>query len=126
VSTVPNQWVEKAKYDIDTAKAMLDTGRLVYVLFCCQQAVEKMLKAIVAKRTNEMPPRTHNLGRLADLANLNLSEESATFFRSLTVYYAQTRYPDQVERLGKGIGREKAEKIYSQTQEVLEWLSSIL
>jgi HEPN domain-containing protein len=40
------KWVAQAQYDIETAKAMFDTGRYLYVLFCCQQAVEKMLKAL--------------------------------------------------------------------------------
>ena len=36
------KWAAQSLYDIETAKAMLDTGRYLYVLFCCQQAVEKM------------------------------------------------------------------------------------
>ncbi|HUT04483.1 MAG TPA: HEPN domain-containing protein [bacterium] len=51
---------------MDTARAMPKSGRLLYVLFCCQQAVEKMLKGIIAKWTEAFPPRLHNLIRLAE------------------------------------------------------------
>lgn len=36
-------WVEMAEYDFDTAKAMLDTKRYLYVGFMCHQVIEKML-----------------------------------------------------------------------------------
>lgn len=28
-------WAEQARYDLDTARAMFDPGRFLYVLFCC-------------------------------------------------------------------------------------------
>lgn len=37
-------WLDSADYDLETAKAMLDTGRLLYVGFMCHQTVEKVLK----------------------------------------------------------------------------------
>lgn len=43
-SPTVQKWVEQARYDLETARAMLDSGRYVYVVFCCQQAVEKMIK----------------------------------------------------------------------------------
>ena len=45
--------VEWAEYDLGTAKAMLDTGRYLYVGYMCQQAPEKLLKAIIAQQNKE-------------------------------------------------------------------------
>lgn len=45
---------------------MLASGRYLYVVFCCQQAVEKALKAVIVRKTGALPPRVHNLLRLAD------------------------------------------------------------
>ena len=67
---VVERWVEQARYDLDTARAMLNSSRYLYVLFCCQQAVEKTIKAIIAKQSNEFPPRIHALIRLAEVAAL--------------------------------------------------------
>jgi HEPN domain-containing protein len=36
------RWRELALYDLGTADAMLSAGRYLYVLFCCQQAIEKI------------------------------------------------------------------------------------
>ena len=34
-------WIEIADYEIETAKAMLQTGRYLYVGFMCHQTIEK-------------------------------------------------------------------------------------
>ena len=57
------QWADQARYGLDTARAMFDAGRYLYVLFCCQQAVEKMLKSLIVQRTRQLPPRVHQLMR---------------------------------------------------------------
>ena len=41
------KWLERVKYDIDTAEAMYSTGRYIYAIFMCQQAIEKSLKALL-------------------------------------------------------------------------------
>lgn len=47
-------WVQIAKYDLETAKAMMNSSRFLYVLFTCQQAVEKMLKALIVEFTKKL------------------------------------------------------------------------
>lgn len=39
-------WKSYAERDLDAAGAMFDTGRWFYVVFMCQQAVEKLIKGI--------------------------------------------------------------------------------
>ena len=41
---IVEHWVERAEYDLGTAKAMLETARYLYVAYMSQQAVEKLLK----------------------------------------------------------------------------------
>lgn len=38
-------WLDIAAYDIETAEAMYQTGRWLYVAFMCHQVIEKTLKA---------------------------------------------------------------------------------
>lgn len=105
---------------------MLDSGRFLYVLFCCQQAVEKMLKGVIAKRTNEFPPRLHNLMRLVHHAQLELEKEQAFFMRELSGYYIQTRYPGAVDAPSRKISREMAQEVLSKTEAATRWLSSMI
>lgn len=98
-----DHWLEQAQYDLDTAKAMLNSRRYLYVLFCCQQAVEKILKAVIARKTAEFPPRLHNLLRLSETAGVAIDESTHDFFGELSAYYIQTRYPEELQSLAKQI-----------------------
>jgi HEPN domain-containing protein len=125
MSTPAERWIEQAKYDLDSAKAMLESGRYLYVLFCCQQAVEKMLKALIARRSNECPPRIHALVRLAETAMLDLSDERLQFLRELSNYYIQTRYPEEIPFIAARLGDPLARQILEQTEETVQWLTSM-
>ena len=82
-----SQWLERSNYDLETAKAMLDAGRYLYVAYMCQQAIEKLLKAIIAQHGKENLP-IHNLNRLAELAELRreLAAEQVDLLAELTAY----------------------------------------
>jgi HEPN domain-containing protein len=123
MSTVPEKWVEKALYDLDTARAMLASDRYFYVLFCCQQAVEKMLKAVIAKQTGRVPPRLHNLNRLAERTGLEFSEKRMDLLGELSSYYVQSRYPEETDT---ETTREIAEDTLTLTEEAVQWLQSVM
>jgi HEPN domain-containing protein len=123
---LPRQWAERAQYDLDTAAAMFKAGRYLYVLFCCQQAVEKMLKSIIVQRVAELPPRIHQLARLAELAEVVLDEKQADFLRELSAFYIPTRYPEQVVDLALDVKKDKARRVLKQSKEFMQWLRSML
>jgi HEPN domain-containing protein len=104
---------------------MLEAGRYLYVVFCCQQAVEKMLKALIAQRSKELPPRIHQLVRLAEVAGLLVTDEQADLLRELSAYYFQTRYPEEVAEVGSQVKEQQAQRVLGQTQEMAQWLSSM-
>ena len=126
MANISEQWIERAHYDISAAKAMLDSRHYLYVAFCCQQSIEKMLKAVITKRTNEFPPRIHNLVRLAETASLELTEEQSIFLSELSAFYIKTRYPEEIERLSAQMNFRFAKKIYEETQRIYQWLSTLL
>jgi len=126
VSKVVEEWVNQACYDFETAKAMQEAQRHLYVLFCCQQAVEKMLKALIAKRINESPPRTHNLIQLSKKACLDLTESQEGLLRDLAGFYIATRYPEEIEKLVRKTEAVDTATILAAAEDVLKWLKSML
>lgn len=120
------RWATQSRYDLETAKAMLDAGRYLYVLFCCQQAVEKMLKALIAKRTKALPPRLHNLMRLADVASLTVPENTAHLFRRLSDFYIASRYPAELDETAWTVNLSQVRQTYVDTEETFKWLLSTL
>ena len=117
-------WLERANYDMETAKVMLDSARYLYVTYMCQQAIEKLLKAIVAKQNKENLP-IHNLNRLAETAELKnqLNKAQFEFLAELTPYCIEARYGDYKESLSEIVNKEKAREVYNKTLEIFKWLS---
>ena len=54
-------WIDIADYDLKTAKSMLDSGRYLYVLFMCQQALEKIIKSLYVNKFDELPLNIKNI-----------------------------------------------------------------
>jgi len=104
---------------------MLDAGRYLYVAYMCQQAVEKLLKAIIAHHGKENMP-IHNLNRLAELADLReeLTDDQVDLLAELTAYNIEARYGDYKENLSEVVDMRKAEILYAKTQELFQWLYS--
>lgn len=123
---ISEQWAERARYDLATADAMFKAGRYLYVLFCCQQAAEKALKAVIVKRTGKMAPRIHNLPRLAEVAGIESDHEQIRFMGELSAYYIQSRYPEEIEATGSTITQELAGNVLGKTEKTITWVLSIL
>lgn len=109
-----------------SAGAMFKAGRYLHVLFCCQQAVEKALKAVIVARTGELPPRVHNLLRLAEVAQIASDEERLQFLGELSGYYIQSRYPEEIKAVGSAVTLELAHKVLNRTEQMVPWVLSIL
>ncbi len=83
-----------------------------------------MLKSLIAQRSGELPPRIHQLVRLAEAAGLPITLVRADFLRELSSYYIQTRYPGETADLASQVSADDAQAILRQTEEMVEWLSS--
>lgn len=45
-------WLDIAEYDMETAQSIHNNGRYLNAVFMCQQATEKMLKALHMQKYN--------------------------------------------------------------------------
>jgi len=88
-------WVELSEYDIETAAAMLQSKRYLYVGFMAHQAIEKILKAYLANMTGEAPPFSHSLSFLAKKGGIytSFSEAQKDFIDMLEPMNIEARYP---------------------------------
>jgi len=120
-------WLALVKYDMETAEAMLKAQRYIYVLFCCQQAIEKALKACLSEHTAETPPYIHNLVKLRQLAfpedNIPCDDD---FLRELSAYYIQSRYLVEMIYLTEIYGEVDVEAIVTKTKDLIQWLIEFL
>lgn len=89
-------WLDIADYDLDTAEAMYQTRRWLYVAFMCHQVIEKTIKAYWCATQSTAPPYTHNHMRLADGCGLYemMNDEQRDFLDTITNYNIEARYPE--------------------------------
>ena len=116
------EWFDQAEYDVDTAEAMFDAGRYIYCVYMCHLAVEKALKALVVKHTEEMPPRTHNLIFLLKISNAKLSKLGEKYLAVLNTASVATRYPDQLHMMIEKYPPEIAGDYLKKAREVIQCL----
>ena len=90
-------------------------------LFLCHLVVEKSIKALVVKATNEIAPRSHNLIFLSELAKLEFEEDDEIFLGILMKYQLQGRYPDYNPVLPDKI---KVSEYLMKTEKIMTWLQS--
>lgn len=118
-------WLDGAEYDLQTARAMLETRRLLYVGFMCHQTVEKVLKGVfVSRNPEEELPYIHKLRRLANLSGISeeMDEEQLSFLDVLSPLNVEARYPLQKSRLLESLTIERCEKMIQETEALYLWL----
>lgn len=116
-------WKNGAEEDIGTARILLEKDKNKEALFYAHLSLEKALKALVAKATQNIPPYIHNLTLLAEHLKLTIPENILTFLADMNQYAIIGRYPDIEKR---GFSKEFVNETVLQTEEALKWLISQL
>lgn len=116
-----NYWRNLAVKDFQFAERVLaHDPETLYALFFVHLALEKILKAYVAKRIKDFPPRNHNLLFLAEMGGVELSQDQTDFCAKINVYNIEARYPGV---LVPPPTLEKAKEYLAQAKELFEWLT---
>ena len=115
-------WLDGAQYDLETAKSLLQTKRFPYALFFAHLALEKLLKALVVKNTQEHAPYTHSLPFLASKSGIEVPEEILDRFAEYMEFHLESRYPDEkrdfYRKCTEGFSNEK----FKEMEEIYQWL----
>ena len=119
-------WLNIAQYDLNTAEAMYKTGRWFYVIFMCQQAIEKLVKGLYLLYIDDNVPRLHDINGIFDRFKNKLpgkqTDDQATLFDTLSKFYLRNRYPDYTSASNLLMTRDFAQSILEKSKEVFKWL----
>jgi HEPN domain-containing protein len=123
-------WLDLTEYDIETAKAMLSTGRFLYVGFMCHQVIEKALKAVIARDCvdDKIPPKIHDLRKLGEKAGLftRLSEAQKETIGKLNPLNIEARYPEYKNRIAVNLTSDICQELINETEGLLCWIKEQL
>ena len=83
--------------------------------FICYLIAEKALKVVVADVTDDVPPKTHHLLKLANLTDLNrdLSESQKDLLSKLMPLQIEARYPNtkqELQNINKRLSHQALER----------------
>lgn len=87
-------WSESSDEDYDTMITMFENQKFNWALFVGHLMIEKLLKSLYVKTNSEHPPFIHNLLRLAEKCDLNLTDDQRLFFATITAFNINARYDD--------------------------------
>ena len=116
------EWYYQSDYDLETAVDMFKSGRYVYCIFMCHLSLEKALKGLLIKTTEEFPSKSHSLIYFVDKIGLKLSDSNYEFLFILNKISVPTRYPDNLRKLVTEYSKERTASILNQTREVQLWI----
>ena len=122
-------WLDIAQYDLKTAEAMLETGRWLYVIFMCQQAIEKLVKGLYLLYIDDDIPKSHDINYLItefeDKLPVVIEDSKRRLFANLSAFYLNNRYPKYKDKLSITISKEEARNILDKTKESFTWLETL-
>ena len=116
-------WLDSADHDLDAAESLFNAGKFDWCLFLGHLVLEKALKAVyVRDNANEMPPRIHNLVKLAEATELKLDEDIKLFLDEITDFNLEVRYPDYKKEFYKKCTRTFCEEKLVRIKDFLQWI----
>lgn len=121
---VINYWLKSAKEDLKTAQDLFGLKRYSYSLFFAHLTLEKVLKALVVKTTDQAPPWTHDLVKLAKLTKISLSKEKIADLQEINTFNIAARYNDVKFRFYKKATKAYAKKYLERCLKICQWLKA--
>jgi len=107
---------------------MLRNRHFLYTCFMCHQVIEKIFKACYAKLKDQIPPRTHDLPRLAKEADFYdiFSDKQKLFLNTMNPFNIEARYPNYKTCIAKTLTDERCKQIFEETQNLQQWIKETI
>lgn len=87
-------WIKSSDNNFDEMLDFYKIGRNNWALFIGHLCIEKLLKAYYIKIHHKHSMNLHNLTRIAELANLEITKEQKADFAMITTFNISARYDD--------------------------------
>ena len=94
VNKIIQHWIETSDEDHQTMLSLFSSGAFTWALFLGHLCIEKLLKANYVKVQKRHAPFLHNLYRLAELGDLDVTDELNEYLDRITTFNINARYDD--------------------------------
>ena len=114
--------MSSAAHDLPVAESLFGKGHYSWCLFIGHLLLEKLLKAFYVRDNEKIPPRTHDLVKLANAITLEFDEVQLQFLNKVNDFNIEARYPDDKLAFYKTCTREFTETNLHEIKEMYKWL----
>ncbi len=115
-------YYNSAERDWKVAQKLFRGKDYAYSLFFCHLSIEKLLKAIIVKKTDKAAPFMHNLTKLAEVAGLPVDKDIAGSLDEITDFNIAARYDDEKHAFYKKATKQFSEKYFKISEKIYVWL----
>lgn len=119
-------WISRSEQDFETMIHLYDSKDYHWALFIGHLVIERLLKALVVKRTKSHPPFTHDLRRLSKLSGDDFNDEQKRHLDTITTFNLNARYDDYKLDFYNKCTADFAEKWISNIKTLREWIKERL
>lgn len=91
---IVKHWIETSEEDFQTMLSLYNSKSYGWALFLGHISIEKLLKAVYVNKFQKHAPFLHNLYRLAELSEINMTEEQSDWLDKITSFNLNARYDD--------------------------------
>ena len=119
-------WLDASDDDYKVMVSLYDAKNYAWALFLGHIVMEKLLKAYYVKKHERHAPFTHNLYRLAELSELEVTEEYANWLDKVTTFNINARYEDYKKEFRKLCTASFAKEWIEKINTLQQWIKQML
>ena len=126
VEKIVKHFIETSDDDFKTMLSLYDSKSFGWSLFLGHISVEKLLKAVYVNKYRKHAPFLHNLYRLAELSNIDLTDEQSDWLDKVTSFNLNARYDDYKREFYSLCTPEFAKELIEKIKILREWIKQML
>ena len=126
VNKIVKHWVDTSDEDYKTMLSLYNSKSYSWALFLGHISIEKLLKAYYVLKFYKHAPFTHNLYRLAELNELELSGMYADWLDEITSFNINARYDDYKREFNTICTQEFTNHWITKIKTIRKWIKQML
>ncbi len=124
IEKIYNHWITTSDKDFETMIHLYNSKDFHWALFIGHIVIERLIKAAVIINTNEHPPFTHDLRRLAKLSKLKFNNEHLVWLDTITSFNLNSRYDSYKQAFYKKCTPDFTSEWITKIKELRKWIKA--
>ena len=126
IEKIMNHWISRSDNDFETMNNLMKSKDYHWALFIGHLVIERLLKAIVVKKTGTHAPFTHDLRRLAKFSGLILEDDYNKWLDTITTFNLNARYDDYKQDFYRKCTPDFASTWFTNIKTLRKWIKTKL